>query len=295
MITDTFQSEKAIIFLHIPKTAGTTLHRIIERQYQPEQLYSPGLTKGHAVGELAKLSKERRAQIRMFRGHMGFGVHRHLPRPSTYMTVLRRPVDRVISYYYFIRRTAHHYLHDSVKSEELNLRMFIESKAHVMIDNAQTRILSGVWHGPAFGECTPEMLEMAKNNLHESFAVVGLTERFDETLFLMKRAFGWRNLFYTHQNVTPNRPSRDGLSPDTLQAVMKANQLDIDLYQYATKLFEGQIGQQEPSFTMEVKIFQLSNRLLSGLIWGYWQARKISIRAFVRKCINQLSTDRATR
>jgi hypothetical protein len=25
-----------VIFLHVPKTAGTTLHKIIERQYRPE-------------------------------------------------------------------------------------------------------------------------------------------------------------------------------------------------------------------------------------------------------------------
>ncbi len=220
----------------------------------------------------------------MFRGHMGFGVHHLLPGPSTYMTILRDPIERVISYYYFIRRTSHHYLHDFIRSEELDLKAFVESKAHVMIDNAQTRIISGVWHGPKFGECTHETLEMAKRNLREDFAVVGLTERFDETLFLLKKAFGWRNIFYIRQNVTANRPRRSELSPATLDAIVKTNQLDIDLYRYATSLFEEQIRRQGPSFAIEVKAFQLVNLL----IWGYWQVRKVSVRVFVQKWIDRI-------
>jgi hypothetical protein len=280
MVANSSQSERAIVFLHIPKTAGTTLHRIIERQYRPEELYSPGLTKGHGVNELAKLSEERRAEIRMLRGHMGFGVDKHLPVPSTYMTILREPIDRVVSYYYFIRRTPDHYLHDFVRSEESDLKAFIGSKAHVMIDNAQTRVLSGVWHGPGFGGC--------KNNLRDRFAVVGLTERFDETLLLMKRAFGWRNVFYARQNVSSRRPHREKLAPETLQAIASTNQLDIALYRYAAGLFEEQVSRYESSFAAQVKAFRLTNALVGVLIRGYWQARKVSVRVFLRRCVDGL-------
>ncbi|MFW6116369.1 MAG: sulfotransferase family 2 domain-containing protein [bacterium] len=290
MTTDTMPAEGAIIFLHIPKTAGTTLHRIIERQYRSEELYSPGLREGHAVGELAKLSQERRAQIRMFRGHLAFGVDKYLPVSSTYMTVLREPIDRVISYYYYIRRTPHHYLHDFIGSGEFDLKGFVDSQAHVMIDNAQTRVLSGVWHGPPFGECTQEMLETAKTNLRERFAVVGLTERFDETLLLMKRTFGWRNVFYTPENVSHGRPDRGELPPDTLKAVAGTNQFDIALYQYATQLFEEQVARQGPSFGAQVRAFQLVNKFVGVLIWGYWQARKVSVRVLVRRYAGRLSS-----
>lgn len=288
MVANSSQSERAIVFLHIPKTAGTTLHRIIERQYRPGELYSPGLTEGHGVGELAKLSDERRAEIRMFRGHMGFGVDKHLPVPSTYMTILREPIDRVISYYYFIRRTPGHYLHDFVTSGESDLKAFIDSEAHVMTDNAQTRVLSGVWHGPRFGGCTDEMLETAKRNLRDRFAVVGLTERFDETLLLMKKAFGWGNVFYTRQNVSSQRPRREELAPETLQAIASTNQLDIALYRYATDLFEEQVVRYGSSFGAEVKAFRLINELLGVFIRGYWRTRKVSLRVFVRRCVDGL-------
>jgi len=279
--------DKAIVFLHIPKTAGTTLHRIIERQYAPKEMYSVGLTDGHSVAQLQQIDKGKRARIRMFRGHMGFGVHKHLPGPSTYFTVLRDPVDRVISYYYFIRRTPSHYLHDFIRDDEVDLKSFIESEAHVMIDNAQTRVISGVWHGPKFGQCTREMLGMAKRNLRDHFAVIGLTERFNETLLLLSKTFGWRWLFYTRKNVSRRRPRKEELSIDTLKAVTSSNRLDIELYDFAENLFEQQIRSQSSAFYRDVRLFETANHMVDVLMKVYWELRKVSVRTMIRSWTRQ--------
>jgi hypothetical protein len=283
-------TEKTVVFLHIPKTAGTTLHRIIERHYRPEQLYSVGFREDESVDALAKLSEKRRAQIRLLRGHFGFGVHKYLPGPSTYMTILRDPVDRLISYYYFIRRTPSHHLYNYVTSGDLY--SFVECRRHIMTDNAQTRFLSGVWFGPFYGdrvgEVTPEMLETAKANLREHFAVVGVADRFDETLILAKRAFGWRNLFYARQNVTASRPSKDELPAATLDIIVEANQLDIELYRCAKELCEKQVWQNGLSFACEAASFRLLNRPVSLLIAAYVQIRKVSVRVLLRNWINRL-------
>jgi hypothetical protein len=294
MDTSPPNSEQAVVFLHVLKTAGTTLHRIIERQYRPEQTYSVGLVEGESLAGLAELSETRRAKIRMLRGHMGFGVHRFLPGPSTYVTILRDPVERVISYYYFVLRTPDHYFHHALTSGDVGLKAFIRDKMHVMADNAQTRTISGVWQKPGFGECTQQTLETAKRHLRQHFAIVGLTERFDETLLLLRRGFRWRNVFYTRHNVTSDRPRRDELSPSTLDALVEANRLDIELYRYAAELFEGQVRQQGPSFAGEVRRFQLANRWVSLPMWGYWQVRKISVRAIVRRWMDRRSAERIT-
>ncbi len=282
MTARTDDRDRAIVFLHIPKTAGTTLHRIIERQYAPEEMYSVGLVDGHSVAHLQQMEEAQRAGIRMFRGHMGFGVHQYLPGPTTYFTVLRDPVDRVISYYYFIRRTASHYLHDFISEGEIDLKSFIESKAHVMIDNAQTRVISGVWHGPKFGQCSPEMLERAKQHLQDEFAVIGLTERFNETLLLLSKTFGWRHLYYTRKNVSRKRPRKEDLSGDTLDAVIRANRLDMELYEFGKRLFEAHLQRQSSGFQREVRWFETTNRVVNVVIKGYWEARKVSIRTMVR-------------
>jgi len=284
--------EQTIIFLHIPKTAGTTLHRIIERHYPQERIFSLGAIAQKSIREFKTLNPARRARIRVLKGHMGFGLHEFIPGPSAYFTLLREPIERVISFYYFVHRNHEHYLYDFVQSDDIGLKEFTENRATPMIDNGQTRMLSGVWLEVGFGECTREMLNQAKRNLRESFAVVGLMEKFDETLLLLKQAFDWKNLFYTKQNVTTDRPQKDDLPPDTLDALSNVNRLDIELYRYATMLFEEQVRQQGPSFIKEVKAFQLANHLNNPsdnlFIRAYWEIRKYSVRAFMRKWIHRM-------
>jgi hypothetical protein len=277
-------TEPATIFLHIPKTAGVTLYHVIERQYRPEDMHRiVGTPWGFE--DFTKLSQARRAEIRLLTGHIQFGVHLQLPRPAVYFTLLREPVDRVISYFEYIRRRPEDYFYDLVASNNLDLKGFIQSKADVMMDNHQTRILAGCWYDLEFGECTEAELEAAKTNLREHFAVVGLTERFDETLLLLKRAFGWRNVFYTRANVAPRRLKRSDLPPDTLDVIAQVNWLDVELYRYATALFEERVHQLGPAFTREVERFQTANRRLQPVLRAYQAVRQVSVREFVRKGI----------
>ena len=63
----------------------------------------------------------------------------------------------------------------------------------------QCKIIAGaVYEGP----CTAEIFERAKENLRRHFSVVGLSERFEETLALMKLRFGWKLKSYASFNVT---------------------------------------------------------------------------------------------
>lgn len=285
-------AEQTVIFLHIPKTAGTTLHKIIERQYRSKNTFTIGRISHVSIEEFKNLSAARRAEIRMIKGHLDFGLHEYVPGPSTYFAILREPIERVVSFFYWIRRTPHHYLYESMISQDTNLKEYLESRSNIMLDNAQTRMLSGVWYDLGFGECTAEVLETAKRNLREHFAVVGLTEKFDETLMLLKRAFGWQNLYYARQNVTARRPRKDELTPDTLDLIVEANRLDIELYQYATTLFEEQIRQQGASFVKELEEFQSTNRLVSPLLYVYWTIRQWSLRVFLRQWIRRLAGSR---
>jgi hypothetical protein len=275
------RAKQTVIYLHIPKTAGTTLHRIIERQYPPEQIYSFDET--HDFDDFQSLTEARKARIRVFKGHMIFGLHELIPEPSTYCTVLRDPVERAISNYHFARHTPQHHHYNLITSQNLSLEGYLESKAAPMMDNGQTRMLSGGWYILPFGECTDQVLEAAKANLRERFAVVGLAERFDETLLLLKQAFCWRNVFYVRQNVASSRPRKADLPRATLDIVEKYNQLDAELYRHALTLFDEQVRRQGPSFSRRVRSFQAANWLLTWPVYVYREIRRRSVREFLRK------------
>ncbi|MFP4394875.1 MAG: sulfotransferase family 2 domain-containing protein [Anaerolineales bacterium] len=258
--------KRPVIFLHIPKTAGTTLHRIIERQYVPEHIISFGPDAHQSIADFKALREARRAQIRMLKGHMAFGLHRYFPADSgrqrpVYFTLLRDPIERVISHYYHVLRDPTHYLYPYTEAGRMGLADFLKSKAPVMLNNGQTRLISGIWEKTPFGACDAEMLETAKRNIREHFVLVGLTERFDETLCLLRTLLGWHNdISYVPRNVGDNRPQRDRVSPETLAAITEFNQLDIALYAYAEQLFEEKV-QQSHNLALQMEALHAQNRL----------------------------------
>jgi hypothetical protein len=262
-----------VIFLHIHKAAGTTLHRIIERQYPPDQIWS--FDERHDFEAFRALSEAQKEEIRMLRGHMIFGLHELMPRPCIYFTLLRDPVERVISFYDYIRRNPHHYHSEMIVSQSLTLQQFLETRTSTMMNNGQTRMLAGArQYDFPVGECTEELLEAAKSNLKDWFAVVGLVERFDESLLLLQRVLGWGRLFYVRQNVAERRPRQEDLPTETLELVKRHNALDLELYQYASTFFREQIRQQGKWFEGQVRLFQLANRLLPQTILPTGQPHK---------------------
>src|SRR5256714_9537299 len=83
---------KALLFLHIPKAAGTTLHSIIERQFAPAQTFTiSGADSPQGIKEFTGLPAERREQIRLLKGPMPYGLHEYLSVPATHITMLRDP------------------------------------------------------------------------------------------------------------------------------------------------------------------------------------------------------------
>jgi len=229
---------KALIFLHIPKTAGTTLNRIIEWQYSPLSIFTMDPYRIRATPErLRKLSEERRRRLRVVRGHLYYGIHRALPQGATYMTMLREPVARFFSSYYFIQRRPLHPMHRKVTTERIGVEDFIRLTPRRQ--NLQCSLIAGIKND---GTSDGRVLEQAKENLEKSFSVVGISERFEESLMLMARTFGWQIPFYENRKVSKMRPQ---VESGAVEMIREYNRLDLELYEFGKKLFEERLRKNE--------------------------------------------------
>jgi len=269
---------EAIIFLHLPKTAGTTLNRLIEWEYRLSEMYSidPVLFEWSAA-HLRKLPLARLRKIRMFKGHMLFGLHEILPQPSTYITVLRDPVERVLSAFYFMRSYKLHPLYWKLRREKWTIEEFVRRSTR---DNVQCKIIAGAdYHAP----CTEAILEKASHHLNHYFSVVGLSERFEESLALMKLRFGWQFKSYSSFNVTRARPKKRDLPSSTLDLIMERNRFDVALYQCAATRFEAAVNEQ-PDEVNRIAVELKTRRALAQRSFG---SALFSLRAATRKAINR--------
>jgi len=142
---------EALIFLHIPKTAGTTLNRIIEWQYNPVSIFTVDPHRIRAtVARFKTFSDRRRRRFLVVRGHLLYGIHEFLPQGGTYITMLREPVARLLSTYSFILRRPLHPLHRKLKTGRLSVENFIRLTPHRQ--NLQCRFIPRIGTGPICDE-----------------------------------------------------------------------------------------------------------------------------------------------
>jgi Sulfotransferase family len=249
----------SVIFLHLPKTGGTTLSSIMSRQYARDAVYALGLPLDQAVANFRAMPEEHRARIELLHGHMPFGLHTFLPQPSTYVTMLRDPVSRALSEYQHVLRTVGHPLHEAVVSRELSLEDYVGSGIRG-VDNRQTAFLAGVVPEETREAGGPEMLEQAREHLATHFAVVGLTEKFDESLLIMRSELEWEGpVYYVPLRLGIHSATAADLPLLTVQLIRDRNRNDIALQRFASTLLDTQISSQPPSFSAKVRKFRRAN------------------------------------
>lgn len=229
--------DRRLMFLHLPKTAGSTLRRIIERQFGIDAVYAIGEPTSDSIDRLLELPRQRLDSLRAVVGHVPFGLHELLPWPVAYVTLIREPVDRIVSHFHFALRTPGSPLATEVEAAGRSLRRYVEeAPSGPYFNDGQTRLL-GSPDARQAPPATETALERAKARLASAFSVVGLTERFDESLALLRGAFGWRRARYHREKVGWNRPPMDDIPQEDLRAVADRNRLDADLYAFAVERF----------------------------------------------------------
>lgn len=90
-----------IVFLHIPKTAGQTIHAELSRVYGPKAI-SPVRVHTEADPGAGQFPPG----YKLYSGHIDWEALETLPEPRFVFTVLRDPLERIASFYFYLRRKA---------------------------------------------------------------------------------------------------------------------------------------------------------------------------------------------
>lgn len=278
-------NQETVLFLHIPKTAGTTLHSIMGLNYPQDAMYSTDPASANPFGDFMALDARSRNKIKVIVGHFNFGFHTLILGKSVYITVLREPIERMLSEFYHIKRDPAHGLHGLVQSGQMDLIGYLDHLRSIYLDNRQTRMFAGAAEESERGEkSSAKMLAIAKNNLKNHISVVGMTEQFDETLLLVQKRLGWQHTFYTKRNVTSNRPKQQDLPPNEQQALLEHNQYDLALYRYGQALFTEQIEQHGTAFYEELAQMRQQHQEMAAPVLSFQQQlRQKSARQMLKR------------
>src|SRR6478735_12055948 len=88
-----------LIFLHIPKTGGSTLNPILDWNYDNKSFE---ITRYPQIDTFLALSDAEKLQYRVLRGQIYYGLHQGIPEACQYISILRHPYKRLISQYFYL-------------------------------------------------------------------------------------------------------------------------------------------------------------------------------------------------
>lgn len=221
------------VFLHIPKTGGTSLHRALRFIYVGQKIYTspPEIRSPKAIAERI----EERQNVKLVRGHVDYGLHNYVSEPCRYFTMLRDPVRRVVSLFYDVK----HWRNDAEVSA-MTLGEYLESEHRSYVRNDQVKRIAG--NGAEYRGADDELLSLAKENLARHITAFGVTERYDESLILLQRVLEWnRYPLYIRGKSNKKRPSISSIDPNAIRTIRRQNELDLRFYEFARSRFESKL------------------------------------------------------
>lgn len=253
------------IHLHIPKTGGTTLRDIIQRQYRAEKiLMIPKLEESENI--LKEVSTSQINQLKLIQGHLKYGIHNHFHRRAKYFSIIRDPINRVLSTYYYVLSQKNNPQNLSTSNNQMTIYDFVQSGVNPFLINGQTKLISGKTgniDNPIIE--SEELFSLAKENIENDFLFLGITEMFDETILILKNMLGWHMPYYSIANRTKKKPNYDAVNPTIISFIKEHNQLDIKLYNITKTSLLNKIAKENDIFQNRINKFKKINRLLNPL------------------------------
>jgi hypothetical protein len=236
-----------------------TVWRALESAYGPDSICPAWLW-----GQLIEMPKIELERYHVFRGHFCGILEPYLGRELLKFTLLRDPVKRTISYYYYIRQLPEHPHHSHAQT--LSLRDFCtDEETRHLIENYQAGYLSSFCapYDPTeiAKRFTPEqtrrhlfqaaleprvkdlpldvLCESAQNGLSR-FHAVGTVESLEVSMRVAGESLGYAlPLPNVRQNVTPERIHVDELDEATLDVIRRVTRVDRILYNQVAAAIDG--------------------------------------------------------
>ncbi|QGX03793.1 NAD-dependent epimerase/dehydratase family protein [Beggiatoa leptomitoformis] len=220
-----------LIFLHLPKTAGTSLRAIIEKEYsESECVYIYALTP-----ESLEEAKQKAQHARVIYGHVAFGIHKSLEIENfRCITLLRDPIDRIISLYSHHAREADMPYHSLIQ-QGMSLYAFLEKRITFETNNHMTRTIAG-YNATDFLEAR-SVLDVALRRIHNRFEFVGLSEKFVESVAVIGQKLNWHSTDFVPALNTDETGIAQQIDSKTKQLIEQHNYLDRLLYEYVKRHF----------------------------------------------------------
>ena len=213
------------LFLHIPKTAGTTFRAMLQENFEESEIFPTNAEikqKGKPYSNaksITTLKAETKQNIKLFNGHFQYDVVKHLDNPYTIL-FLRCPIKRTIS-------NILHFKSYIPRFKSKSIREILDTLPLIQTSNAYVRYLSSSSEKMNKNNpVTNKELKVAYQNLCK-VDFVGLLDCFEEDVVKLRKETGLNLELSIKKNV--NKKNYKIPFP-IYREIINKNQLDLALY-----------------------------------------------------------------
>ncbi len=217
-------NQRKIIFLHLPKTAGTSLVNILHQEYRLE---NSALLAGDDQEAITKAIKEEKLFIH---GHFSYNLIEKLNDPDYFKaTLLRDASDRVISRYVHLAYSKE----PRLREEFYRYKSFEDYLESSFADNWQCRMLSGIWHEERVDET---VFRKALANLSK-FDWIATAEDMPEAALDLSLKLGFESYYQPRLNRRKSEDLWQQVDRDYRLAIESLNAFDQKLVDFARRSY----------------------------------------------------------
>lgn len=221
---------RRILFDHLPKCGGSSLNTFLAANYPRRKIFSIKSPYERSIEEFKRLPEARRHSYYLVKGHFADSLIDYAHPDCLKVTMLREPIDRIVSHYFYVKSAWTHPLYEAVHDSNMSLVEYVTSGLSSELRNWMTCHFSGMSISEA--EKDPNAaIERAFHVLTVDYDLVGVVENFAS--FTKKLSdLAELHVRYTGEktNVTVGRPSLESLQPSEAAQIESLNSLDVELF-----------------------------------------------------------------
>ena len=251
------------IFIHQIKAAGKSVEGVLSREYKSSGFKVIGklppidslMPYNEFSLKFENLEDTELKEIKALSGHIYYDTLEIFFPHARYFTIIRNPLDRAVSFYYYSLRNPDHAITKFLVRENVSLNqflcfdrdyinnidasLFVKNELELILINGQSKFIAG------FKYISNENYNyQCINNIERDKIIAGTVERLEETLIMFKHFLGWRFPLMIQQNNkrTPDQ-KLDTINELTLKTFHDNNLSDYILYDRVNQKLDQKISQ----------------------------------------------------
>ena len=227
-----------LIYVHIPKTAGSTFRNVLKKQYKKRHsFFIHDFYPEYSINYLNQLSNVEIEKYNVIGGHCTqFLRNRGFAQKK--VVYLRNPINQILSGFYHVKRSVFNKSHKGFQS--LNtVEEFLTYSEENGGFNGQVNYLSikpELFFNGLPNDLPIEQQLIKAKEFIESCNYVFITEEFDESLMILQSELNWQIPYYLAKNVSANR-DRTEKDDKIVQRLEEGQKYDFELYRYAIEKY----------------------------------------------------------